>query len=116
MTHCLNLQICFNSIEELEQQMKEVLSRIKEEPIDNRQIYQSDNFQYDLMRLFNTCVSEYDAKLELGHYYKTLCIDDEFFSLSYTEMLQQLDKYLDKTDCLYSRINFLLNKICKLQS
>jgi hypothetical protein len=110
MKHCLNIQLVGDSKEELQQQFNIILNSIKthndSEGFTNQMWYIHRNMNVkDIL--------EWKLWLQLGEYYKIVKISDEFHSLSPTEMYEQLEDYLSKSDSLYLKIKKTLEQINK---
>jgi hypothetical protein len=121
MKLCFNLQIVGNSNEELRQQLLAIMDIIDNEAEDAEVTGINNEYKFIKQKLFNKNVLMYEYQLELGVYSRLHDVvfprESEFFSLpSYEVMLKELPHFLSQTHPLYLRINYLLTKICKLQS
>ena len=118
MTHCLNLQICFSSNEELRQQLLAIMDIIDNEAEDAEVSGLNNEYRFLKQKVYNTNVQVYIYRLELGQYSLRRDVfpeDSGFVDLKTDEeRLKYLPEYLSTSHFLYNTIYYLLIKICKL--
>lgn len=106
-THALRLHAVFNNLEELKEVLQDVVDNAENFGLDNYPNCGCNTHDFDIIQNDNKDVYEFINKLKLS----LLLRDVDVNQLSYKDVLDNLNDYINPDDLNYYRVKTLLTKL-----